>query len=85
MFILEPDPLGGRRPKRYPTIEAARAAAQADYEARTRPALEDTGEPALISRAILDAQLRCMERGRLDTPDEIRAAAAALRKDEEPK
>lgn len=40
VFILEPDPLGGRRPKRYPTIEAAKAAAQADYEARIIAALE---------------------------------------------
>lgn len=38
---------------------------------------------ALLAAAILDAQLRCMERGRLDTPDEIRAAA--LRGEKEPK
>lgn len=36
----------------------------------------------LIERAILDAQLRCLERGRIDTPDEVRAEAAALRKGE---
>ena len=42
VFILEPDPLGGRRPKRYPTIEAAKAAAQADYEARISASLEAT-------------------------------------------
>lgn len=40
VFILEPDPLGGRRPKRYLTLEAAKAAAQADYEARITAALE---------------------------------------------
>lgn len=51
VFILEPDPLGGRRPKRYPTLEAAKAAAQADYEARIIAALEDMGEPALIREA----------------------------------
>ena len=34
---------------------------------------------ALLAAAILDAQLRCMERGRIDTPDEIRTAAAAHR------
>ena len=39
VFILEPDPLGGRRPKQFPTLEAAKAAAQADYEARILAAL----------------------------------------------
>ncbi len=34
VFILEPDPLGGRRPKRFPTPEAARAAAETDYRHR---------------------------------------------------
>lgn len=42
VFILEPDPLGGRRPKRYPTLEAAKAAAQADYAARILSALKGT-------------------------------------------
>ena len=42
VFILEPDPLGGRRPKQFPTLEAAKAAAQADYEARILAALEVT-------------------------------------------
>jgi len=32
----------------------------------------------LVERAILDAQLRAFERGRLDTPDEIRAAALQI-------
>ena len=35
----------------YPTLEAAQAAAQADYAARILAALEDTGEPALIREA----------------------------------
>ena len=39
VFILEPDPLGGRRPKQSPHQEAAKAAAQADYEARILAAL----------------------------------------------
>lgn len=39
---------------------------------------------ALIAAAILDAQLRCMERGRIDTPNEIRTAAS-LRGEKEPK
>lgn len=42
VFILEPDPLGGRRPKQFPTLDAAKAAAQADYEARILAALEPT-------------------------------------------
>ena len=40
VFILEPDPLGGRRPKQFPTLEAAKAAAQADYTARILSALQ---------------------------------------------
>ncbi len=40
VFILEPDPLGGRRPKHFPTLEAAKDAAQADYESRIIAALE---------------------------------------------
>jgi len=39
VFILEHDPFGGRRPQRFPTLEAAKAAAQADYEARILAAL----------------------------------------------
>ena len=42
----------------YSTLEAARAAAQADYAARILAALEDTGEPALIR----EAEARGMER-----------------------
>jgi hypothetical protein len=44
VFILEPDPLGGRRPKRFPTLDAAKAAAQADYEARILAALTALAE-----------------------------------------
>lgn len=39
VFILEPSPFGGRRPKQYATLEAAKAAAQADYETRILSAL----------------------------------------------
>lgn len=39
VFILERSPFGGRRPKQYPTLEAAKAAAQADYETRILSAL----------------------------------------------
>ena len=45
VFILEPDPLGGRRPKQFPTIEAAKAAAQADYTSRILAALEPVAQP----------------------------------------
>jgi len=31
---------------------------------------------ALVMRAVLDGQLRALERGRLDTPDELRAIRA---------
>jgi hypothetical protein len=45
VFLLEPDmEFGGTRPKRFSTIEAAKAAAQADYEARILSAL--TAPPA---------------------------------------
>jgi len=44
VFILEPDPFGGRRPKQFPTIEAAKAAAQADYEARILAAIQPDPE-----------------------------------------
>jgi hypothetical protein len=40
------------------TLEAAKAAAQADYAARILAALEDTGEPALIR----EAEARGLER-----------------------
>ena len=43
VFILEPDPMGGRRPKQFPTIEAAKAAAQADYEHRILALLTQEG------------------------------------------
>ena len=45
VFILEPDPLGGRRPKQFPTLEAAKAAAQADFDARIMAALEPVAQP----------------------------------------
>ena len=38
----------------------------------------------VLAAAILDAQLRCMERGRIDTPDEIQEAAAAFVKEPKP-
>ena len=41
----EPDERGPTGPKIFPTLEAAKAAAQADYEARILSAL-DTGEPS---------------------------------------
>ena len=44
VFILEPDPLGGRRPKKHLTLEAAKAAAQADYAARIHAALQPMGD-----------------------------------------
>jgi hypothetical protein len=48
----------------------------APYILATPDALAEAPEvQALIAAAILDAQLRVMERGRIDTPDEIRAAA----------
>lgn len=50
VFILEPDPLGGRRPKQFPSLETAKAAAQADYEARILAAL-DVDPGALKARA----------------------------------
>lgn len=37
----------------------------------------------MLDRAILDAQLRANENGRIDTPDEIRAAAIAAMKEME--
>lgn len=40
VFVLEPDPLGGRRPRRFKTLDAAKGAAQADYEARVLAAWE---------------------------------------------
>lgn len=47
----------------------------------TRTALtvlrDDLKIAALVEAAILDAQLRALESGRIDTPDEIRAAAIA--------
>ena len=44
VFILEPDlEWGGRRPKRFPTLDAAKAAAQADYERRVLAALPTQG------------------------------------------
>jgi hypothetical protein len=46
VFLLEPDmEFGGTRPKRFSTIEAAKAAAQADYEARIISALTATPMP----------------------------------------
>ena len=78
VFILEPDPLGGRRPKRYPTIEAARAAAQADYAARILAALEDTGEPALRARAEKAEQDRVAEWNRRRDADASRDVARAV-------
>jgi len=41
VFILEPDPLGGRRPMRFYSREAAKSAAQADYTARILSALQE--------------------------------------------
>lgn len=52
VFILEPDPLGGRRPKRYSTIEAAKAAAQRDYEARILAALTPDPDRLLALTAV---------------------------------
>ena len=62
VFILEPDPLGGRRPKRYHTIEAAKAAAQADYNARIISALAPDPDrlPALTAAAEAQAEARGM-------------------------
>lgn len=51
VFILEPDPLGGRRPKQFPTLEAAKASAQADYEARILAALSaHAGGPVIVEQ-----------------------------------
>jgi hypothetical protein len=56
VFLLEPDmEFGGTRPKRFSTIEAAKAAAQADYEARILSAL--TAPPA---REISDDMARAL-------------------------
>jgi hypothetical protein len=45
VFLLEPDmEFGGTRPKRFSTIEAAKAAAQADYEARILASIQAKGE-----------------------------------------
>ena len=44
VFILEPDPFGGRRPKQFPTLDAAKAAAQADYDARILSAIQPAPE-----------------------------------------
>jgi hypothetical protein len=53
VFLLEPDmEFGGTRPKRFSTTEAAKAAAQADYEARILSAL--TAPPA---REISEAEV----------------------------
>ena len=59
VFILEPAPFGGRGPKRYPTLEAAKAAAQADYEARILAALDpDQTAIAAIERAAYERGVR---------------------------
>lgn len=43
----------------------------------TPEALADSPEvQALVMRAVLDGQIRAFERGRLDTPDELRAIRA---------
>jgi hypothetical protein len=45
VFLLEPDmEFGGTRPKRFSTIEAAKAAAQADFEARILASIQAKGE-----------------------------------------
>jgi hypothetical protein len=60
VFILEPDlKFGGRRPKRFPTLEAAKAAAQADYEARILAALEV--QPAPDVAGLVEAAKRSAE------------------------
>jgi len=56
------------------------------YEGETLPAVQPAPKvPSLpvmlVEAAILDAQLRAFERGRLDTPDEIKAAARAALKE----
>jgi hypothetical protein len=62
VFLLEPDmEFGGTRPKRFSTIEAAKAAAQADYEARIISALTATpmpGDWVLVPREPTDAMHR---------------------------
>lgn len=46
VMLLEPDEkFGGKKPRSFPTIEAAKAAAQADYEARILAALEPQPDP----------------------------------------
>jgi hypothetical protein len=61
VFLLEPDmEFGGTRPKRFSTTEAAKAAAQADYEARVLSAL--TTPPAReISEAEVERAARAID------------------------
>ena len=61
VFLLEPDmEFGGTRPKRFSTTEAAKAAAQADYEARVLSAL--TTSPAReISEAEVERAARAID------------------------
>lgn len=46
--------------------------------------MQDPRVMALVEAAILGAQLRLLENGRLDTPDQIRAAALSTLKKEPP-
>ena len=75
----------GFNPQRqFDSLGEAKAAAQADYEARILAAIDpsDAERDALraelvstLSAAILDAQIRALETRKLDTPDQIRASA----------
>lgn len=59
VFILEPDPLGGRRPKSFPTLAAAQAAAEQDYRARIAAALHIDKIAALVEAGVAaEVQLR---------------------------
>ena len=83
--FLERDQWGSRvQVAKCVPLEAAKAAAQADYEARILAAIElaeakrdalKTELVSTLSAAILDAQIRALENRQLDTPDQIRANA----------
>jgi hypothetical protein len=59
---------------------AIRALQSAPAPTALQAALDVPEVRALVEAAILDAQLRATERGRIDTPDEIRDAALAALK-----
>jgi hypothetical protein len=78
VFMLEPDPLGGRRPKRFATLEAAQVAAQADYTARILATIDTDALEALIAAAVAREREACAQVV-LNGGGTLRTLAAAIR------